>query len=98
MGVTPMKRACPCPEGAYLVTHLFGQRGDGKLAVAPAVHDCRYIEERNALIPDASRHATTTAGDNAGRWAQVFMAEMDRRWKTRGGREWNQTALDRSST
>ena len=81
--VTTDKRACACPEGAYIVTHLFGQRGDGKRAVAPAVHDCRYIEERNALIPAAERLATTTAGENAGRWTQVFMTEMDRLWKTR---------------
>lgn len=52
------------------------------------VHDCRYILERNALIPRAERMALKQTGlDNKGKvtgsFSRAFMRAMDDLWRIR---------------
>lgn len=50
-------------------------------------HSCGYVEARNKLIPRAERNTHVAlvgmANTNNMQFARVFMAEMDRLWKTR---------------
>jgi hypothetical protein len=47
--------------------------------------DAEYQERRNALIPEAERHANRMAGDGKGfhaaKWSWIYHTTMDRLWK-----------------
>lgn len=44
-------------------------------------HDCRYVDERNDLIPDAERLANGRADRNTVAWSREFFKAMDELWR-----------------
>src|SRR4030095_4955775 len=41
------------------------------------VHDCEYIQNRNALIPKAIEYADKRESRNTNAWTRVFIRKMD---------------------
>lgn len=50
----PNRPACGCAEGYYVQTVGVVRRE----VLAPAVHDCEYVRQRNDVLAEAERHAT----------------------------------------
>ena len=77
---------CGCSEGTFV--------SRGQVHASPPVHDCRYIRERNRLIPLAVAYANSVVPSvlqkKAKRadkdvWSLTFLKEMDRLWKQEAG-------------
>jgi len=84
-------RKCKHTEAVCPVTHV---------VIRPDKHDCGYVDERNRLLPQAERIATTRADEWASmrgsyaqtgpayrqQWVREFSAAMDQLWAERAAK------------
>lgn len=66
---------CMCPEMTYVDSE---HKTVDLRSNPPAWHSCKYIRERNALIPAATRAANIKEPGDTPLWSLAFSAEMDR--------------------
>jgi hypothetical protein len=75
---------CDCDEG--FIQRAYESNGEKMPDLrAPLVHDCKYIQARNTMIPAAAKYAETMTLHLNGKAKTAvhdfhFFSEMDRRW------------------
>ena len=68
---------CVCLEGRV-------EYNGALIRFLPAVHDCDYIMQRNALIPTAEAVASASFDRKDPKWGEHFSHEMTRLSRERG--------------
>lgn len=69
--------SCDCAEGFVVKVARDGTPLGRERIMVARPHDCLYIEQRNALIPQAVKLADSARREKGVNWSQAFMGYMD---------------------